>query len=217
MGATRSTYTDKHGSTKPTKRWIQVKKATGIASLVSEIAVAMKSHSGHIFRADFQHNRETDIMSTLPQNHCIAVFDFSENITLAPQDEIESAHWAQQQVTLHTIFVVCHALESTEENPVIIKESLIILFDHLARDASTVYVFTQQLLTHLQNNAGQIDVLHRFSDNCAVQYKCIQAFGHLPALEKENDVKLIYHYGLHETSFVDGQECNAKYLMLAHI
>jgi hypothetical protein len=189
-----STYTDKHGTTKRTERWIQIQKSTGIASLVSEIAEAMKSHSGHIFRADFQHNRESDIMKALPQNHCIAVFDFSENITLVPQDEIESAHWTQQQVTLHPIFVVRHALESTEENPVIIKESLIILSDHLAHDASTVYVFTQQLFTHLRNNAGQIDVLHRFSDNCAVQYKCIQAFGHLPALEKENDVKIIYHY-----------------------
>lgn len=52
--------------------------------------------------------------------------DFLENIMLQAQDEIESAHWTQKQVTLPSTSIVRYALESTAEKPVIIKESLVV-------------------------------------------------------------------------------------------
>ena len=127
------------------------------------------------------------------------VTDFSENITLYPQDEIESAHWTQQQVTLVPIFIVRHAPDSIEDNPVIMKESVIVLSDHLTHDASAVYVYTQQLLRPTNTSVQQSRSSrgwcgHRFTDNCAVQFKSIHAFGHLPILEEENRIKLVYHF-----------------------
>jgi hypothetical protein len=59
----------------------------------------------------------------------------SENMTLQPQDEIESAHWTQKQVTLFPIHIVCHAADSTKDKPLIVKESLIILSDGLTHNA----------------------------------------------------------------------------------
>lgn len=36
----------------------------------------------------------------------LSVFDFAENYTAQQQDEVQSAHWAQDQITLHPI--VCY-------------------------------------------------------------------------------------------------------------
>jgi hypothetical protein len=61
-------------------------------------------------------------------------------------------HWTQKQVTLFPVHIVCHAADSTKDKPFIVKESLIILSDGLAHNAGAVYVFTDQLLFHLENN-----------------------------------------------------------------
>ena len=93
--------------------------------------------------------------------------DFSENISLVPQDEIEGAHYTTKQVTLHRIFIVRHAADSTEDKPNIVQESLVILSDVLSHNADAVYVFTNQLLSHIRRNPDPCPVkyLNRFSDN----------------------------------------------------
>lgn len=141
----------------------------------------------------------------MPLDNCVTVMDFSENITLQSQDEIESAHWTQKQVTFHPIFIIRHATESTTEKPVILKESLSCVSDHLTHDAKAVYIYTEQLFIHLEKNPGPvaINVLHRFSDNAACQYKCKEAFDHLCQLEDRYGVQIIYHYT--ETGHAKGQ------------
>jgi hypothetical protein len=80
-----------------------------------------------MFRANYQHKVQANLTANLEINHCLVVMDYSENMTLQPQDEIESAHWTQKQVTLFPIHIVRHAADSTKDKPLIVKESLIIL------------------------------------------------------------------------------------------
>lgn len=89
-----------------------------------------------------------------------------------------------------------HAPESTDETPVLMQESLIILSDSLDHTADSVFVFTKQLIHHINNNPGpsKLKVLHRFSDNCAVQYKSKLAFGHISQIEEEENIKVFYHF-----------------------
>jgi len=51
-------------------------------------------------------------------------------------------------------------------------------------------------MIYLNNNSGpcKINVVHIFSDNCATQYKCKDAFWYLCLLEAKYTCKLIYHY-----------------------
>ena len=123
--------------------------------------------------------------------------DFSENISQVPQDEIESAHFTTKQVTLHPVHVVRNAADSTPEEPNIINKSLVILSDSLSHNADAVFAFTKHLLTHIRDNPGPcpIRVLHRFTDNCACQYKCKSAFAHIgQQLEAEHYIRVIYHF-----------------------
>ena len=60
---------------------------------------------------------------------------FSENVALEAQDEVEAAHWTTKQITLHLVYLVGHAEGSAEQNPILMKESLIILSDCLLHNA----------------------------------------------------------------------------------
>ena len=111
------------------------------------LAHNMKTYCAHLFRADYQHRVESQLMEvTLPIDHAAAVMDFSENITLQALDEIEAAHWAQTQVTLHPIYVVRHDEDSTVEQPKYIKESFVIVSNDLKHDADAVFAFTKLFL-----------------------------------------------------------------------
>ena len=189
-------YTNKDGKRIVSNRWIQVQRKTNVEDLVTDIAHDMETFTGHLFRTNYQHMMQRGIMSNIPMDQCAVVMDFSENMSMQAQDEIESAHWTTKQVTLHPIHIERHAENSTAENPVIMKESLIILSDCLAHNSGAVYAFTKQLLLHISNNPGPcaIKTIHRFTDNCATQYKCKDAFSHIKLIEDAFDVKVIYHY-----------------------
>ena len=83
--------------------------------------------------------------------------DLSENISLEEQDQVGAAHWTTKQITLHPIYIVRNAENSTGEEQVFKKKSLIILSDCLSHNSSTVFVFTKQLIRHL-NNPGPSDI-----------------------------------------------------------
>lgn len=59
---------------------------------VTEIVKDLETFTGHLFRSDFQHKIQKQLMSNIPLNHAVVVMDFSQNISLEQQDEIESAH-----------------------------------------------------------------------------------------------------------------------------
>ena len=64
------------------------------------------------------------------------VHQFSENVTIIHQDEIQSAHWSHQQVTIFT----AHAWINKD-----VKESLAIISNNLNHTKEAVYTFMSSL------------------------------------------------------------------------
>jgi len=67
---------------------------------MKEVIDDMKKEKMHIFRNDFQYYQHQNLISNLPVDHTVVYADFSKNYALTPNDEIESAHYGQAQVTL---------------------------------------------------------------------------------------------------------------------
>ena len=179
-------YVNRKNEKSKVKKWVQMESRCSVNELVGQIAEDMKLHSGHISHADFQHKVLNDLTSSqLPLDHAVAIMDFSENYSLMHQDQIESAYFSQKQITLHPVYLYRHAPDSTEENIKIQKEAIVMISDSLNHNSTAVYSFTCQLLKYIKNNPGACDVsvLHRFSDNCLTQYKCIESFTHLQMYE----------------------------------
>ena len=80
---------------------------------------------------------------------CLLQMDFSENFTIAHQDEIQSAHWAQQQVTVYTI----NLWSRDKKNP------WVICSDTREHEKNTVAAFTNQVLDWVSCEWSHVEVV----------------------------------------------------------
>ena len=86
--------------------------------------------------------------------------DFSENFMVKQQDEIMSAHWVSNCVTVFT------AILTTNTGNI----SYVVISDSLDHNKYSVYCFNAAILKHA--NEGQtIKTLHVFSDGAGSQFK----------------------------------------------
>ena len=188
-------YTDTKGNLNKKKCWSQETVKDELKNVVEKLCDEMKDIAGHLYRVNFQHAQEQYLIKNLPLDEAVILCDFSQNYALTPQDEIESAHFQQKQVTLHTCLLIRHAVTSTNDNPILVKESIGQFSDNLKHDKDAVFSFTDQLIKHIQNSDGyEINKIHRFSDNAATQYKCKESFSHLQSFQEKYKIKLVYHY-----------------------
>ena len=191
----KNEYTDTKGNFNKKKCWRQETVKDELKNVVEKLCDEMKDIAGHLYRANFQHAQEQYLIKNLPLDEALIHCDFSQNYALTPQDEIESAHFQQKQVTLHTCLLIRHAVTSTNDNPILVKESIGQFSDNLKHDKDACFSFTDQLIKHIQNSDGyEINKIHRFSDNAATQYKCKESFSHLQSFQEKYKIKLVYHY-----------------------
>ena len=158
----------------------------------------MKDFKEHLFRSDYQYQMHSSMKSCLPMDQAIVYVDFAQNYCLAPNDEIQSAHYVQKQVTIHTMFLMRHTADSTQENPKLTRESIACISDILKHATTSVHAFTTKLLRYMKNNPQKVGlptVLHRITDNCAFEYKCKDAFHDIFTYQDTLAVKVVYHYG----------------------
>ena len=77
-----------------------------LQQLADETSASLNEFSLHLFEAKWQYSQFTQFKEHLTDGYVLSVFDFAENYTAQQQDEVQSAHWAQDQITLHPI--VCY-------------------------------------------------------------------------------------------------------------
>ena len=78
--------------------------------------------------------------------------DFSENATLACQNEIQSVHWQHSQATIFT----AHAWINTQE-----RESIVVISDDLEHTKLAIYTFISKVLSLLRekyHDFHQVDI-----------------------------------------------------------
>ena len=93
--------------------------------------------------------------------------DFAENYTCQYQDEIQAAHWSQEQVTLFTlaIWVKDSANKTTCNSHVIVSD------DH-SHEKTSIAVFMDLVVnTFVKQSYPQVKVVDIFSDEPNSQFK----------------------------------------------
>ncbi|XP_060597247.1 uncharacterized protein LOC132751142 [Ruditapes philippinarum] len=95
------------------------------------------------------------------------VADFAENYRCCHQDEIQSAYYQYQQVTIHPI-VAYYRCDKCED---IVCESAVFISGDLVHDAYADEQFTRSYEEYLKETGMEIEKEVLFSDGCASQYK----------------------------------------------
>ena len=112
----------------------------------------------------FQHLKEN-----MAYGHVVVQMDFSENYTCVHQDEIQSAHWHQQQVSLFTVATWIN----TEDSANCKCESTVITSNNLSHDKYAVAVFVDVFLKHCVKIHPEIKKVNFFTDGPSSQFKNI--------------------------------------------
>ncbi|CAG9790692.1 unnamed protein product [Diatraea saccharalis] len=107
--------------------------------------------------------------------------DFLENYTCLAQDEVQSFHWVQPQVTLFTISL----WHSGKHFPIVIVS------DNRHHTKDTIVPFLQRTLEELPDNIKEV---HVWSNGPASQFKNRFIAASLPLLEKISNKKIIWNY-----------------------
>ena len=87
--------------------------------------------------------------------------DFADNFTTKTQNEIQSAYWAYNQVTLFTACAWEH------QN----KHAMVVVSDYLHHDKYAVNLFLKTILQHLDSTVQRFNKVVIFSDGAASQFK----------------------------------------------
>ena len=138
--------------------------------MLEELIAELENFSAHLFVAKWQQVQFTRLIKSPPERSVILVMDFSENYTCLAQNEVQSAHWSQNQLTLHPL-VAFYRCNNCKDNPTV-REAIHIISNDLCHDSHAVHVFTKVATKHLMERRS-LEVVReiQWTDGCSSQYK----------------------------------------------
>jgi hypothetical protein len=170
------------------KKKVLITKRGRVPELVEELINETVELAKHIFVAHWQHNMFVQIRTHLPDDWALFVLDFAENYTCLAQDEIQSAHWATDQVTVHPLVVYYNCKHNDTSH--IAQEALVFISNDLQHDSHAVHHFETVAMQYLKDIRGlTLSRIVEFTDGCSCQYKSRGPFADLSFAEVDHGVK----------------------------
>lgn len=126
----------------------------------------------HVHRVNVQYGQSRRLKEILPSNHAICHMDFVENYTCGFAEEIQSAYFDKNTVTLHP--VVIYRKDETENE--VKHKSLVVVSDELSHTSSTVFAIMKQVITEVKEILPNVEVVHYMTDSPTSQYRNKQIF-----------------------------------------
>lgn len=129
----------------------------------------------------YQQDRNAVLSTNYDPSVAMIQVDFAENFTCIAQDEIQSFHWAQPQITLFTV----SAWFMGEQH------SMVIVSDNRNHNKINVAVFMDVILKELPNDIKKV---HVWSDGPASQFKNRFIAETIKILKQRNNMNIIWNY-----------------------
>ena len=137
-----------------------------------------------------------DAKNNLKENEMVVVLDFAENFSFVIQDEVQSFHWNNAQVTIHP-FVGYY-----RENNDIKHIKFVVISECNTHDTVQVHLFLKKFLVFVKEKLPNISHMNYYSDGCAGQYKNCKNF--LNLCHHEIDFSLTAEWNFFATSHGKG-------------
>lgn len=194
-----------------TKRIEKREKSGTLAELAAHIAALSTPFLRHSFIKCEQSevfnkiDRPRASSAEFPDEGLLQI-DFAENFVCVSQDEVQSAHWNQRQITLFTSAMYHN---ETVQSKVYVSDSP----DHTKK---TIIPYLYKLLTDMPTT---LKVLKIWSDGPSSQFKNKFMAAMIPRFETEFGLKIYWNYFVtsHGKGCVDGIGATAKTIVRKHI
>ncbi|KAK3242956.1 hypothetical protein CYMTET_47384 [Cymbomonas tetramitiformis] len=177
----------------------------------------LRPYAYHTFMALHQHRQFKTCITDLPLGHTAGCFDFSENHSLNIPREVQSLHWVVKQATVLVCVLWRHAckevdgVESTAENPVVIKDYVYFISDDRKHDHRFIQYMREVIIKEYFEKRGipKPIFIHEWADGCAGQNKCAAGFADVGNSKMEWSLGIPCQRNFFETAHAKGEQDGA--------
>lgn len=195
---------------KVVKKMMKVCKEGTINDALAKLEEKMPSFLQHVFIKRKQSVYFEETLNNLTEEECVIQVDFAENYSCSYQDEIQTAHWSQEQVTLFTVAVWTKAKANTER----VCESHVIVSDDTDHDKKSVIAFLWYVINHLvKDRHPSVKHVYAFSDGPTSQFKNRYLVHFLHKLTNIVNIQWNFFATSHGKGVVDGIGATVKRLV----
>ncbi|XP_060564869.1 uncharacterized protein LOC132724071 [Ruditapes philippinarum] len=125
----------------------------------------------HILLVKQQYKAIGDLKKNLPDGHVLAHMDFAENFSCTAADEVQSAYWNQNSITLHPVVVYFR------DNGELKHINYVFVTDDIGHNIGSVYTFIKKLILDLKQTLKcNLRKVYYWTDGPSSQYKNKTAF-----------------------------------------
>ncbi|XP_048581390.1 uncharacterized protein LOC125561309 [Nematostella vectensis] len=190
----------KDGSTTTMKNMQKVCKEGTVSDVLASLDRKLPFFLQHVFIKRTQSEYFEGKLDDVGPDEAVIQVDFAENYSCKFQDEIQSAHWAQTNVTLFTV-----AIWTKPKDAERVCESHVIVSDELKHDKNAVAVFMWQVISDfVKQRHPEVTKVYIFSDGPSSQFKNRFIVSFLHKLEEVVHVQWNFFATSHGKGAVDG-------------
>ena len=134
--------------------------------------------------------------------------DFAEDYRCRSQQEVQSAYWSPEQVTIHSVVFYY------KEGGKLLHGSMAVIFDETKHDAGTIFAILQKTMSYVKSHVEGLDQVHHWTDSPTSQYRNKTIFSMVSCHEEHSHAKAAWNYFEtgHGKERVDGIGGTAKRL-----
>lgn len=171
---------------------------------IIDVFLSLRSKLPHFLEHVFVKRQQSayfeERKGNLVEGETLVQVDFAENYSCKHQDEIQSAHWNQDQITLFTV-----AIWTKSKAEDLTCDSHVIVSDDLEHNKTAVTVFMSTVLDRfVKQRHPEVTTAYIFSDGPSSQFKNKYIVSILPTLDKIVHVQWNYFATSHGKGAVDG-------------
>ena len=156
---------------KTSKQKVLGTKKGAASELIKELQDDAQELPQHLLVAQWQKNAFDTLSKSVPRNSIVVHMDFSENYSTFYQEEISSAHWMKNLITIHPL-VAFYRCPACDDDTRLVMDVLIFISDDNQHDHHAVQAFYALAIKFLKETRGiSFDRVFEFTDGCASQYK----------------------------------------------
>lgn len=186
-----------------------------MAGTLAEFASHIAALSPHFLRHSYVKREQSNTFNLIDRvrasnvqisDEGVLQIDFAENFVCEAQDEVQSAHWNQRQITLFTT-----AMYHNE-----VFQSKVFVSDSLVHTKETIITYMYKILTDLPKSLKTLKI---WSDGPSSQFKNKYIAAMIPHFEAEFGLKIFWNYFAtsHGKGCIDGIGATAKTIVRKHI
>ena len=127
----------------------------------------------------------------MPSKSAVIIMDYAKNCSCTSQDEVQSAHWSNTQVTIHHVMAFINA--TYVMGPFTHKEAVIFISNDMKHNADGVAHFMSLAYPYLNEKHGLLHV-EVFSDCCAAQHRSGKSLADLSNHPGNYDTSITHNY-----------------------